>query len=315
MNRLTKIESLNKINEKELSLGISGDLGKSWHQKYADSAWIYIGNLPFDLNEGDVLAVFSQYGEVVNLNLVRDRKTGKSKGFCFLCYQDQRSTVLAVDNFNGIKLVGRVVQVDHCENYKIPKYREDVPEEILRIWEDGCAPKPLNVPERTLKEDARRERRERKRKLHRLEGLVELADGEVSRELRKARKHARRERKQLKRMLRKERERGSRTPDEERGRADDEGRWDERKKKLDDEDMLDDSKFYGQNDHFNFGKKRKEVLSGPTHNIRPDFDKADWRDIEIFKHVREYERKTKGEKEVHWKEEEHFVPNRMKGGK
>uniref|UniRef100_A0A183CE42 RRM domain-containing protein n=1 Tax=Globodera pallida TaxID=36090 RepID=A0A183CE42_GLOPA len=228
MNRLTKIESLNKINEKELSLGISGDLGKSWHQKYADSAWIYIGNLPFDLNEGDVLAVFSQYGEVVNLNLVRDRKTGKSKGFCFLCYQDQRSTVLAVDNFNGIKLVGRVVQVDHCENYKMPKYREDMPEEILRIWEEGYA---------------RRERRERKRKLHRLEGLVELADGEVSRELRKARKHARRERKQLKRMLRKERERGSRTPDEERGRADDEGRWDERKKKLDDEDMLDVSEW------------------------------------------------------------------------
>lgn len=38
----------------------------------------------------------------MNINLIRDRKTGKSKGFCFLCYQDQRSTVLAVDNFNGI---------------------------------------------------------------------------------------------------------------------------------------------------------------------------------------------------------------------
>lgn len=35
---------------------------------------------------------------------MRDKKTGKSKGFCFLCYEDQRSTVLAVDNFNGIKV-------------------------------------------------------------------------------------------------------------------------------------------------------------------------------------------------------------------
>ena len=45
-----------------------------------------------------------RYGELVNINLVRDGKTGKSRGFCFLCYEDQRSTVLAVDNLNGIKV-------------------------------------------------------------------------------------------------------------------------------------------------------------------------------------------------------------------
>ena len=47
---------------------------------------------------------FFRYGEVVNLNLVRDKVTGKSKGFCFLCYEDQRSTILAVDNLNSIKV-------------------------------------------------------------------------------------------------------------------------------------------------------------------------------------------------------------------
>ena len=31
--------------------------------------------------------------------------TGKSKGFAFLCYEDQRSTVLAVDNFNGMQVI------------------------------------------------------------------------------------------------------------------------------------------------------------------------------------------------------------------
>ena len=30
--------------------------------------------------------------------------TGKTKGFAFLCYEDQKSTILAVDNFNGIKV-------------------------------------------------------------------------------------------------------------------------------------------------------------------------------------------------------------------
>lgn len=47
---------------------------------------------------------FIRYGEVVNINLVKDKRTKKSKGFCFLAYEDQRSTVLAVDNLNGIKV-------------------------------------------------------------------------------------------------------------------------------------------------------------------------------------------------------------------
>ena len=45
-----------------------------------------------------------RYGEVVNINLVREKSSGKSKGFCFLCYEDQRSTILAVDNLNGAKV-------------------------------------------------------------------------------------------------------------------------------------------------------------------------------------------------------------------
>lgn len=42
-----------------------------------------------------------RYGEIMHVLLVRDRKTGKSKGYAFLQYEDQRSTILAVDNLNG----------------------------------------------------------------------------------------------------------------------------------------------------------------------------------------------------------------------
>ena len=74
--------------------------------QYKDSAWIFAGGLPYDLTEGDVICVFSQYGEIVHINLIRDQKTGKSKGFGFICYEDQLSTILAVDNLNGMKLLG-----------------------------------------------------------------------------------------------------------------------------------------------------------------------------------------------------------------
>lgn len=40
---------------------------------------------------------------------MRDEKTGKSKGFCFLKYEDFRSAVLAIDNFNGIEVRGAAV--------------------------------------------------------------------------------------------------------------------------------------------------------------------------------------------------------------
>jgi RNA-binding motif X-linked protein 2 len=41
---------------------------------------------------------------VLDVNLIRDKKTGKSKGFAFLKYENQKSTILAVDNLTGIKV-------------------------------------------------------------------------------------------------------------------------------------------------------------------------------------------------------------------
>lgn len=67
------------------------------------------GGFSFELSEGDIICVMSQWGEVEDINLVRDKETNKSRGFAFIKYEDQRSTILAVDNFNGIKLLGRLV--------------------------------------------------------------------------------------------------------------------------------------------------------------------------------------------------------------
>ena len=113
------VREIQRINEQELKLGVSGK--GSWHHKYRDSAWVYVGGLPFELTEGDVICVMSQWGEVEDFNMPREEKTGKSRGWAWVKYEDQRSTVLAVDNFNGTKLLGRTLRVDHCEKYKLPK--------------------------------------------------------------------------------------------------------------------------------------------------------------------------------------------------
>ena len=117
MNPLTQIKNTLKVTQREILSGV-GDAA-SWHSRFKHSAYVYAGGLSFDATEGDVLAVFAQYGEVVDVNLVRDKETGKSRGFAFLAYEDQRSTVLAVDNLSGARVMKRIIKVDHVDRYKV----------------------------------------------------------------------------------------------------------------------------------------------------------------------------------------------------
>jgi len=56
----SNMKNQQKMNERELSLGLTGT-SSSWHREYDDSAWVYIGGLPYELTEGDVICIFSQY--------------------------------------------------------------------------------------------------------------------------------------------------------------------------------------------------------------------------------------------------------------
>jgi RNA-binding motif X-linked protein 2 len=128
MNAIRQTQALNK-RELENATPPSA----SWHVDYRDTAYIYVGGLHLDLTEGDVVIIFSQYGNPTHLNLVRDKETGKSKGFGFLKYEDQRSCDLAVDNLGGAEVLGRMLRVDHTR-YKL---RDDEDEDTYRIerWE------------------------------------------------------------------------------------------------------------------------------------------------------------------------------------
>ncbi|KAI8597261.1 hypothetical protein EDD21DRAFT_418874, partial [Dissophora ornata] len=95
------VKEIRRLNEREANLSTS--TSGSWHEQYKDSAHVFVGGLPFTLTEGDIICVLSQFGEIAGINLVRDKESGKSRGFAFIKYVDQRSTVLAVDNMNGSK--------------------------------------------------------------------------------------------------------------------------------------------------------------------------------------------------------------------
>ncbi|KAG8166876.1 hypothetical protein KVR01_002565 [Diaporthe batatas] len=121
---MNKIRAIQELNKREIEQGISPNA--SWHVDYRDTAFVYFGGLPYELSEGDVITIFSQYGEPTFLKLARDKETGKSRGFGWLKYEDQRSTDLAVDNLGGATINGRMVSVDHAR-YK-PRDDEDMDE-------------------------------------------------------------------------------------------------------------------------------------------------------------------------------------------
>ncbi|EKV12592.1 Nucleotide-binding, alpha-beta plait [Penicillium digitatum] len=145
MNSIRQVQALNK---RELEHAIPPEA--SWHADYRDTAYIYIGGLPFDLSEGDVIAIFSQYGEPVHVNLVRDKETGKSKGFAFLKYEDQRSTDLAVDNLGGATVMGRLLRVDHAR-YK-RKDDEEEQDNVAKLMGDSAASENKKVKEHDRRE-------------------------------------------------------------------------------------------------------------------------------------------------------------------
>lgn len=126
MNVMREIRNL---NQRELELNISGTA--SWHADYRDSAYIFFGGISPELSEGDCIAIFSQFGEVVDLHLPRRPGVGGAlgprMGFGFLAFEDQRSTILAIDNLNGFEMQlpgetrSRFLRVDHAGKYRRPK--------------------------------------------------------------------------------------------------------------------------------------------------------------------------------------------------
>jgi RNA-binding motif protein, X-linked 2 len=76
------------------------------------------------------------------IKLARDKETGKSRGFGWLKYEDQRSCDLAVDNIGGATVLGRVLRVDHTRYKK--KDGEEEEDEKFTIRVEGAEKKVGN---------------------------------------------------------------------------------------------------------------------------------------------------------------------------
>ncbi|KAF8684077.1 RNA-binding protein [Rhizoctonia solani] len=70
------------------------------------------GNLSWNTNDDTLRNVFSQYGNVLDSIVMRDRETGRSRGFGFVTYATQDEATGAIATANGIDLDGRQIKVN-----------------------------------------------------------------------------------------------------------------------------------------------------------------------------------------------------------
>ena len=75
-----------------------------------NNAQVYIGNLPYRVNEGDLKEYFSAYGRIVDVRMVKDRKTGRSKGYAFITYSNASEADESLDS-HGDDMHGRSIVV------------------------------------------------------------------------------------------------------------------------------------------------------------------------------------------------------------
>lgn len=75
---------------------------------------LYVGNLSFDATETQIRDLFSQAGEISEVNLIMDRYTGNPKGFAFVEMATQEAATEAINRFNGYSLDNRALTVSEA---------------------------------------------------------------------------------------------------------------------------------------------------------------------------------------------------------
>lgn len=72
---------------------------------------IYVGNLPYTIDENQLRELFSGYGDIDELAMIMDRETGRPKGFAFITFATQQAAEKALE-LNGNDVGGRPLKVN-----------------------------------------------------------------------------------------------------------------------------------------------------------------------------------------------------------
>ncbi len=73
---------------------------------------LYIGNMPYDTTEDELRTMFSEAGTVGTVDIIKDRDTGRPKGFAFITMNSQVEAEKAISMFNEKNMNDRALTVN-----------------------------------------------------------------------------------------------------------------------------------------------------------------------------------------------------------
>jgi len=75
---------------------------------------LYVGGLPYQTTEQDLIDLFDQVGQVIQATVITDRETGRSKGFGFVEMSNDQEAQSAIAQLNGTLLGNRTITVNEA---------------------------------------------------------------------------------------------------------------------------------------------------------------------------------------------------------
>lgn len=79
---------------------------------------IFVGGLPFKVDEKELRELFEKFGEPSAVKLIIDKQSGRSKGFGFVEMEDEEAAQQAIEALDGSELYGRKIGVRVSEEKK-----------------------------------------------------------------------------------------------------------------------------------------------------------------------------------------------------
>ena len=73
---------------------------------------MFVGSLPWSVDDAKLAEIFSQYGTVVSASVLKDRETGRSRGFGFVEMSSDEEAQAAINALNNSDMEGRKVIVN-----------------------------------------------------------------------------------------------------------------------------------------------------------------------------------------------------------
>lgn len=80
---------------------------------------IYVGNLNYRVKEHDLQHALKDYGTVDSVRIIRDRETGKSKGYGFVEMPNEEEATKMINELNGTEFEGRQIVIKEALPKKV----------------------------------------------------------------------------------------------------------------------------------------------------------------------------------------------------